>query len=457
MLERVTLVRNIVGVVVLTVSAAGILGDAGRIRTRQPHRGTSQHGSPWAPKAAMLEVGAGGVCRVPFVSSIDFGSALRLTRDANPASMPEILAKAAAGLGATDLVVYLVDFGQTVLEPMPDRAAHAEVPTTESLATTMAGRAFIDQQVVTAAREDGVRVWIPVVEGSDHTGVVALTVPAVSDELLRTFEELGILAGYLIAVHTRCTDLYTLYRRRRSMSLAASMQWDLLPPLVLKAGNVAIAGLVQPAYDVGGDCFDYSVNGAFVDVAIIDSMGHGLGAARIASLAMGCYRHDRREGQTLAVMHRHLGSTIASQYTDCSFATGVLARLELDTGALTWTNAGHPPPLLIRDRQVIRELDCKPTPPWGIGTDDPFVATESLEPGDCLLLYTDGVTEARTSEGDFFGLERLVDLTNRHASLLLTPEALLRQLVRDVRDHTGQDDLADDATVVVVRWDGPGR
>ncbi len=214
--------------------------------------------------------------------------------------MPEILAKAAAGLGATDVVVYLVDFGQTVLEPMPDRTAHADVSRTESLATTMAGRAFIDQQVVTAEREDGVRVWIPVVEGSDHTGVVALTVPAVSDKLLRTFEELGILAGYLIAVHARCTDLYNLYRRRRSMSLAASMQWDLLPPLVLKAGNVAIAGLVEPAYDVGGDCFDYAVNGAFVDVAIIDSMGHGLGAARIASLAMGCYRHDRREGQTLA-------------------------------------------------------------------------------------------------------------------------------------------------------------
>ena len=59
--------------------------------------------------------------------------------------MPEILAKAAAGLGATDLVVYLVDFGQTMLEPMPDRAAHADRPNTELLATTMAGRAFIDQ------------------------------------------------------------------------------------------------------------------------------------------------------------------------------------------------------------------------------------------------------------------------------------------------------------------------
>ncbi len=398
-----------------------------------------------------------GLCSVLPVSSIDFGSALRVTRGANPASMPEILAKAAAGFGATDLVVYLVDFGQTVLEAMPDRDAHADVPTTESLATTMAGRAFIDQHVVTAARENGVRVWIPIVEGSDHTGVVALTVPAVSEALSRTFEELGILAGYLIAAHARCTDLYNLYRRRRSMSLAASMQWDLLPPLVLKAGNVAVAGLVEPAYDVGGDCFDYAVNGQFLDFAIIDSMGHGLGAARIASLAMGSYRHDRREGQPLAVMHHNLGSTIGAQYADYSFATGVLARLGLDTGVFTWTNAGHPQPLLIRRRQVIRQLECKPTPPWGIGADEPIMSTESLEPGDCLLLYTDGVTEARTPQGDFFGVERLIDLTNRHASELLTPESLLRQLIGDVREHTAEKDLTDDATIVVVRWDGPGR
>jgi len=351
-------------------------------------------------------------------------------------------------------VVYLVDFGQTVLEPMPDRAAHAEVPVSETLATTMAGRAFTEQQVLTADRDNGVRVWVPIVEGSDHTGVVAFTVPAVDERLLETCAELGILAGYLIAAHARCTDLYNLYRRRHSMSLAASMQWDLLPPLVLKAEGVAVAGLVEPAYDIGGDCFDYAVNGAFLDFAIIDAMGHGLASARIASLAMGCYRHDRREGQSLSAMHNNLGTTIAAQYPDSSFATGLLARIELDTGALTWTNAAHPLPLLIRHGQVIGELPCQPTPPWGVSGRPPTVANERLEPGDCLLLYTDGVTEARTSNGDFFGIDRLIDLTNRHASDLLKPEAVLRQLIASVREHHGFEDLADDATVVIVRWDG---
>ena len=109
--------------------------------------------------------------------AIDFGEALRVGRDANPATTPDVLAKAASAIRATDLVVYLVDFGQTVLEPIPDRSAHAELAVTEAVATTMAGRAFTDQQVITADRDDGTRVWVPIVEGSDHTGVVAFTIP----------------------------------------------------------------------------------------------------------------------------------------------------------------------------------------------------------------------------------------------------------------------------------------
>ena len=386
--------------------------------------------------------------------TVDFGEALRAGRDANPATTPAILARAASALGATDLVVYLVDFGQTVLEPMPDRSAHAELSATEEIATTMAGRAFTDQRVVTADRHDGTRVWVPIVEGSDHTGVVAFTIAGADEAKLQVCADIGMLAGYLIAAQARRTDLFNLYRRRRTMSLPASMQWDLLPPLVLHADGVALAGLVEPAYDVGGDCFDYAVNGPIVDFAIIDAMGHGLGSAMIAALAMGCYRHDRREGRSLIAIHDNISATIRARYDDYSFATGLLGRIDLDTGVFTWTNAGHPRPLLIRNGQVVAELKSKPTQPWGITESSATVATESLEPGDCVMLYTDGVTEARAANGEFFGLDRLIDLTSRHASDLLRPEAILRLLISSVRDHRGPHDLDDDATIVIVRWDG---
>ena len=92
---------------------------------------------------------------------------------------------------------------------------------TEAVATTIAGRAFTDEKVLVAPREDGVRVWAPVLEGSDRTGVVAATLRSDDAETLQAIADLGLLAGYLIAAQARCTDLYNLYRRQRRMSLEA--------------------------------------------------------------------------------------------------------------------------------------------------------------------------------------------------------------------------------------------
>jgi serine phosphatase RsbU (regulator of sigma subunit) len=386
---------------------------------------------------------------------IDFGGVLRGARESDPTAIPEVLATAASGFGGTDVVVYLVDFGQTTLEPLPDRSSHAELPASEDVGASMAGKAFKDQTIVSAERGANVRVWIPIVEGSDRTGVVALTLQTTNDSLFAACEELGLLAGYLIAAHARCTDLYNLHRRRRSLSLAASMQWDLLPPLVLTTPAVAVAGLLEPAYDVGGDCFDYAANGAAFDIGIFDAVGHDLESAAIAALAVGAYRHGRREAQPLAALHRALGDAISSQYDDSTFATGVLARVDTGTGVFSWTNAGHPCPLLVRGGHVVRELQCQPTSPWGTFAESPMVASEALEPGDCVLLYTDGVTEARTPDGEQFGRDRLIDIIDGLASELLRPEEIVRVLIRSVLEHQSSA-LADDASVVMLRWSGAG-
>ncbi|HUR48129.1 MAG TPA: PP2C family protein-serine/threonine phosphatase [Acidimicrobiales bacterium] len=386
---------------------------------------------------------------------IDFGTALRRARGCNPSEIGRILAAAGAELGARDVVVYLVDFGQTVLEPLPDDSTHAELPKTEPVGASMVGRAFVDQRVVTVERPDGVRVWAPILEGSDRTGVVAVTLPDGDEDRLRGCEELGLLAGYLIAAQARGTDVYNLYRRRRSMSLAASMQWDILPPLVLRSGAVSVAGLVEPAYEVGGDCFDYAANGAIFDFAVMDAMGHGVRSAVIASLAIGCYRHGRRESMSLEAMHAELHSTLEDHIEKPAFATGVLGRLDTDAGRLTWSNAGHPLPLLVRNGQVLEEMYCPPSPPWGLLPGDVSVATTELQPGDSVLLYTDGVTGVRDGEGGEMGVERLIDLTGRSASDQIPPEEVVRHLVNSVLEHRGSTDLNDDATVVMVRWDGP--
>jgi serine phosphatase RsbU (regulator of sigma subunit) len=393
------------------------------------------------------------------VAVLDLGAALRAAQPADPASIPDIVGTVAAGFGATDVVVYLIDFGQATLEPLPDRRPHADLPESEPVATTMAGRAFTDQQATAVVRDTGVRVWVPIVEGSDRTGVLALTVPEATNGVTRACEELGLFAGYLIATQARFTDLYNLYRRRRSLSLAASMQWDLLPPLVLKTRRMTVAGVVEPAYEVGGDCFDYALNDTVFDLAIFDPMGHGIQAALIAALAVGSYRHDRRETQPLERIHANLEAALADQFQGYAFATGLLARIDLDTGGMTWTNAGHPPPILIRGGRALAKLQCAPTVPWGVATTtntvgDPPTATETLEPGDSVVFYTDGVVEAHVPGEEEFGVDRLVDQVTQHASDQLEPEEIVRDLVRSVLAHQS-DQLPDDATVVLFRWNGP--
>jgi serine phosphatase RsbU (regulator of sigma subunit) len=393
------------------------------------------------------------------MSTLDLGVAIRAARGADPASVPEVVLKVAAGIGATDVLVYLVDFAQTTLEPLPTRRTHADLPHSEEVATTIAGRAFIGTGPTISEREDGQRIWVPIVEGSDRTGVLAVTVPEATDEVVAACEELGLFTGYLIATHARSTDLYNLHRRRRALSLPASMQWDLLPPLVLRTARMSVAGLLEPAYEVGGDCFDYALNDTLFDLGIFDPIGHGIQSALLAALCVGAYRHDRRESAGLTQMHHSLDASIAAQFPDAVFATGQLARFDLGDGEMSWTNAGHPAPMLVRQGQVIGTLDCAPTLPFGLGAlaargDTAPVTSVSLEPGDSVLFYTDGVVESHRPGSEQFGVDRLADLVGQHSSEQTAPEEILRRIVRAVLEHQ-QDTLTDDATMVLFCWHGP--
>ena len=262
----------------------------------------------------------------------------------------------------------------------------------------------------------------------------------------------------LIATQARSTDLYNLRRRRRSLSLGASMQWDLLPPLVLKTERVTVAGLLEPAYEVGGDCFDYALNDAAFDVAIVDAMGHGITSSLIAALTIGSYRHDRREGRTLEHMHESLDTALATHLPQPLFATGQLARVDLESGVMTWTNAGHPHPLHIRNGQVLAELDCPTSLPWGLGALDPesgppTIATVGLEPGDGVLFFTDGITEEHLSGGDLFGETRLIELLEEVAREGGPVQETVRRLSHALKRARGEV-TNDDATLFLLEWRG---
>jgi serine phosphatase RsbU (regulator of sigma subunit) len=133
----------------------------------------------------------------------------------------------------------------------------------------------------------------------------------------------------------------------------------------------------------------------------------------------------------------------------------VIAQLDTVTGAFSWLCAGHHPPLLVRAGKVVKELDQAPTLPLGLGDPNPQIATESLEPGDRVMIVTDGVLEARSPDGDFFGMDRLVDFLQREEAGQWPVPETLRRLSHAILAH--QDDrLDDDATVVMLEWLGSG-
>jgi len=378
----------------------------------------------------------------------DYPGALWILCQDAGGDLQRVLAAACEPVPAWDPVVYLADFSRQVLFPLAAGVAAEEV------AGTMAGRAFATGQPVSAERDGSARVWVPVVEQTTRTGVLAITVPQASPEILAQAGLLGVFAGLTAAVATRLSDVPDLRRRERAMSLPASMQWDLLPPLSARTGGAVIAGVLEPAYDIAGDAFDYVVNGGDLQFAIIDGMGHGIGSTLLTGLAVGAYRHARRDRAMLPGIYTAMDEALAGYYSDLSFATGIIGRLATGSGQLEWSCAGHPRPLLLRGRKVVAELSCEPALPFGLGDSPPDPSTEELQPEDAVLFYTDGVIEARTPDGELFGLDRLADLLEREAASGQPAEEMLRRLVRAVLDHQA-DGLRDDATLLLMQWAGP--
>jgi serine phosphatase RsbU (regulator of sigma subunit) len=190
---------------------------------------------------------------------------------------------------------------------------------------------------------------------------------------------------------------------------------------------------------------------------LFDGMGHGLRSSQLAAIAVAAYRNARRSKKGLLDTAGGIHEALLETFGGDAFTTGLLVELDTDTGVLSWINAGHPQPLLLRDGRLVKTLACRPAPPLGLRlpSDSPrppfVVCREQLQPGDRITCYTDGVTEARAPDGTFFGEQRLTDLLTRNfAADMPTPETL-RRVVRALLEHQGGQ-LSDDATLLLLEW-----
>ena len=368
-----------------------------------------------------------------------------------PEELGALVARFADQAGAADCTLYLQDYAQEVLIPLPPRHQEEPLP----IDASVAGAAFTSDRDEEEPDGGRVRLWIPMLDGTDRLGVLGVTVDP-SDESARWFcQRLASLSALFLLSKGENSDHFFWTRRRREMSLPAEMQWQLLPAMTVATPRVAVAGALEPAYEVGGDAFDYAINGDIAHVAIVDSMGHGLDASQMAAVAIGSYRHSRRQRYGLADTHRALDAVLSRQFGADRFATAQLAELDLGSGQVRLLNAGHPAPLHVGSDGSSRAVPCSPALPVGLGPDgQPPVATLALQPGDRVLFFTDGVVENRRPDGEPFGEERLREAFAAECAAGRTASETVRRLSRSFLElHGGQ--TRDDATWVLLEWRGP--
>lgn len=273
--------------------------------------------------------------------------------------------------------------------------------------------------------------------------VVAIVVGYVDDEtagtewLLRAWlgAALGILAVVSAVVRDRREE-----RLRRMTVIAATAQQALLSSLPTRLADVDLASRyvsATAAAQVGGDLYEVAQTPYGVRLIVGDVKGKGIEAARVAASVLSAFRLAAAAEPDVAAVARALDASVALSASDEDFVTAVI--VELGADQLTLASAGHPAPLLVVGRSVTELDPPEHALPLGLGA-DPVLVTHDWPPGARLLLYTDGLVEARDRRGRFFPLDDHVGGLS-DPSLDLSLDHLVDQLVLHVGAHV-DDDLA---------------
>jgi serine phosphatase RsbU (regulator of sigma subunit) len=309
------------------------------------------------------------------------------------------------------------------------------------------GRALVEQKIVTVAENGGTTLFAPVTSRGEAVGVIELWLDDEPDEQTLT----GVAGAahalaYIVIANRRFTDLFEWGQRSVPLSLEAEIQHRLLPgAYTCEAGQFSLAGWLEPAGDVGGDTFDFSLERDTLHLSMTDAMGHTLDASVLATVLVGALRNSRRRGVGLAAQARDADEALTGYARDGAFVTGQLARVDLDSGTASIVNAGHPPPVLVRAGHA-EQISLRADAPFGTRMSGDFTVQRlELEAGDRLVFLTDGMLEQSAGPVDVLSV-----LAN---SRRLHPREAVQELTRAVVQACGGE-LRDDATVLCLDWHG---
>jgi serine phosphatase RsbU (regulator of sigma subunit) len=293
-------------------------------------------------------------------------------------------------------------------------------------------------------------VLAPMTERGEVIGLLELRVPAEPDaDEVAEIARFAHLLAFVVIASRRHTDLYEWGQRSRRSTLSAEIQQRLLPgPRTCEAGAFTLSAWLEPAAEIAGDTFDYSLARDVLHLSMTDAMGHGVAAALTASLCVGGLRGARRDGASLLDQAVATNSALSAQAAGGAvddFVTGLIGRLDLRSGELELVNAGHVAPYLMRG-DTVSSMDLPADLPFGLFADTRYRSTVvPLEPGDRVVLVTDGMLERNAAGNDLVAAIR--------ETRELHPREAARELADSVLRATGHD-LLDDATVLLLDWHG---
>jgi serine phosphatase RsbU (regulator of sigma subunit) len=384
---------------------------------------------------------------------LDLADLLAAVENAAPVAAADVVGQQLAqAMDASEVSFLIADFSGDLLmrlshdETLPTSSPDRDVAERVPLSGSAHGRALANQ-AVQVDREAGLwRVLAPVTNRGEAIGVLELRLrEKPDDDRLADVALAAHALAYVVIANRRFTDLYECGQRSVPLSLAAEIQHRLLPDAyTCEAGQFSLAGWLEPAGNIAGDTFDFSLERDTLHLSMTDAMGHSVQAATLATVLVGALRNARRARVDLAEQARRASAGLAEHFHRCEYVTGQLVRVDLQTETAQVVNAGHPPPLRLRNGRVT-SIDLKPDLPFGLGEHEYRVQPLALVPGDRLVFLTDGLLERNAASLD---IEVLVA-----QGAQLHPREAVQHLIKAVlKGASGQ--LKDDATVMCLDWHG---
>ncbi|MFF5372991.1 PP2C family protein-serine/threonine phosphatase [Streptomyces sp. NPDC013187] len=349
--------------------------------------------------------------------------------------------------------LFMADYGLTVLQPV-SVLPHTMEPV--SIHNSPAGRAFAAQEPFVEPAAPGshqVRAHLPVSVRGDRLGVLSVTLPADQvDDCLAELADIAEVLGHEVTVAERDTDLYLQARRKDRLTLAAEMQWQLLPGRSCASPEYELGAQLEPAYAIFGDNFDWSATADRLTLYVTNGMGEGIEASLLTNLAINALRNARRAGISIDDQAALADQAVFAHYRGRCYLSVLMFDFDLATGRVRVVDAGSPQMLRLRGGTVER-IAFEAQLPLGMFEETDYVAQEfHVEPGDRLVFVSDGVYAVASPRGEAYGdaaLNRAIQSTR-----LLPAAEVPRAILRELTGHRGQPVPDDDALVMCLDWRG---